>query len=62
LIYTKSAGDYGERRFNGHLTLVKLLIDLLNKPELSNEDKKFIVDLERRHSIFSKRKLWSFWR
>ncbi|HRR90919.1 MAG TPA: DUF1957 domain-containing protein [bacterium] len=62
LIYTKSAGDYGERRFNGHLTLVKLLIDLLNKPELSNEDKKFIVDLERRHSVFSKRKLWSFWR
>lgn len=62
LIYTKSAGDYGEKRFNGHLTLVKMLLDLLNKPSLSSSDKEFIVDLEKRHSIFSNRRLWSYWR
>ncbi len=62
LIYTKSAGDYGEKRFNEHLTNMKLLFDLLEKQTLSNEDKGFIIDLEKRDSLFPERKLWSLWR
>ncbi len=62
LIYTKSAGEYGEKRFNEHLTYIKLLIDLLNKPVLSNEDKEFVIDLERRDSLFPEHRLWSLWR
>ena len=62
LIYTRSAGDYGEKRFNEHLTNIKLLIDLLDKPVLSGEDKDFVTGLEKLHSLFPNRRLWSFWR
>lgn len=66
LIYTKSAKDYAEQRFFFHHSDFNRLIDfaeqILNNQELSNEDLNFLLDCEKRDSLFPELKVdwWSF--
>ncbi len=66
LIYTKSAKDYAEQRFFFHHSDFNRLLDfvqkLLDNEELSTDELNFLIECEKRNSLFNELKLewWSF--
>lgn len=66
LIYTKSAKDYAEQRFFFHHSDFNRLLDfvqkLLNNEELTTDELNFLIECEKRNSLFNELKLewWSF--
>ncbi|MFN3780982.1 MAG: 1,4-alpha-glucan branching protein domain-containing protein, partial [Candidatus Kapaibacteriota bacterium] len=66
LIYTKSAKDYAEQRFFFHHSDFNRLLDLAEKiitnSENSNEDLNFLIDCEKRDSLFPELEIkwWNF--